>query len=164
MTRASCPIYPAWLTFAQINTRVVPAFYDVLASTEEEARGRGMERLHRHISDLVQAAGEKVRVGPGVFKCRRASTSPTHSRSIKQGPYFLGDHMCLVDVHLAPFALRLSRLTPFRDFPPPTPHARWKAWLAALEQNPHVRSTTSAHGLYTQTTEDLIKGFQGARD
>ncbi len=78
-----------------------------------------------------------------------------------QGPYFLGEHMCLVDVHLAPFALRLSLLAAFKDLPAPTPHSKWTAWLHALEQNPHVRATTSSPGLYAQTTEDLIKGFQG---
>jgi hypothetical protein len=44
----------------QINSPIVPAFYNVLAATEEEARNRSMDKLHRHISDLVQAADEKA--------------------------------------------------------------------------------------------------------
>ena len=81
-----------------------------------------------------------------------------------QGPYFLGDRMCLVDVHLAPFALRLSRLAPFRDLPPPAPPARWKQWLDALEQNRHVRGTMSVDVLYNQSMDDLVRGFQGMSD
>jgi hypothetical protein len=50
----------AYLTNIQINTRIVPAFYSVLTASYEEPKTRGMEKLHRHISDLVQAAGEKV--------------------------------------------------------------------------------------------------------
>lgn len=69
--------------------------------------------------------------------------------------------MCLVDVHLAPFALRLSRLTPFGDLPSPTPAPRWTRWLDALEQNPHVRGTTSPDALYKQSMDDLVKGLQG---
>jgi glutathione S-transferase len=83
---------------------------------------------------------------------------------MKQGPYFLGARMCLVDVHLAPFALRLSRLAPFRDLAPPTPPARWKPWLDALEQNPHVRGTMSVDALYSQSMDDLLRGLQGMSD
>jgi glutathione S-transferase len=81
-----------------------------------------------------------------------------------QGPYFLGKTMCLVDVQLAPFALRLSRLAPFRDFPSPTPASRWRQWLDALEQDPHVRATMSADALYAQSMDDLLKGYQGMLD
>jgi hypothetical protein len=69
--------------------------------------------------------------------------------------------MCLVDVHLAPFALRLSRMTPFGGLVPPTPESRWNQWLNALEQNPHVRGTTSSNVLYKQSMDDLVKGLQG---
>jgi hypothetical protein len=33
--------------------------------------------------------------------------------------------------------------------------------LNALEQNPHVRGTTSSDVLYKQSMDDLVKGFQG---
>jgi glutathione S-transferase len=90
--------------------------------------------------------------------------SMSNNAPTEQGPYFLGDQICLVDVHLAPFALRLSRLKPFRDLPLPTPPSRWKEWVDALEHNPHVRGTTSTPALYTQSMEDLVLGFQGIVD
>lgn len=82
--------------------------------------------------------------------------------NFEQGTYFLGDHMCLVDIHLAPFALRLSRLPQqFRGWTPPSPQTRWQKWLDALESNPHVRSTMSAPAFYTRSMDDLRKSFQG---
>ncbi len=73
--------------------------------------------------------------------------------------------MCLVDVNLAPFALRLSRLPqPFRGWTPPEPQLRWQKWLDALESNPHVRSTMSATSFYTKSMDDLLKGVQGVSD
>lgn len=60
--------------------------------------------------------------------------------------------MSLVDVHLAPFALRLSRvLQSLRGWSAPEGNERWERWLDAIEENPHVRATTSATELYTQT-------------
>lgn len=69
--------------------------------------------------------------------------------------------MCLVDVHLAPFALRLSCLAPFCGLLTPTPEPWWTRWLDALKQNPHVRGTTSPEALYKQSMDDLVKGFLG---
>ncbi|KAK4158198.1 hypothetical protein C8A00DRAFT_28909 [Chaetomidium leptoderma] len=144
---STVPLYPTvpklkancrlWIDF--INTRIVPSFSSVLAATEEVAKGRGMETLQRQISDLVQAADEK-------------------------GPYFLGDHMCLVDIHLAPFALRISRLIPLQSLPSPTPRPRWRQWQDALEQNLHIRSTMSPDVLYTRSMDDLLKGLRGMSD
>lgn len=64
--------------------------------------------------------------------------------------------MSLVDIHLAPFALRLSRIlethrgwswaeeeSPERE--------RWTKWLEAIEANTHVKATTSGKELYVQT-------------
>lgn len=97
-----------------------------------------MDKLHQDMSRLVQDAADE-----------------------RAGPYFLGNDMCLVDVHLAPFALRISRLPPFKSWPLPTPEARWKTWVKALEENESVKNTTSGKPLYLQTMHDLVQGFQG---
>ncbi|KAL2137087.1 hypothetical protein VTI74DRAFT_9693 [Chaetomium olivicolor] len=131
--KANCRL---WIDF--INTKIVPAFYSVLSAADELARKHAMDKLQRDVSQLVQDAADE-----------------------KSGPYFLGKDMCLVDVHLAPFALRLSRLQPFKDWPLPTPETRWKTWVEALEASASVKSTTSGTALYMQTMEDLVKGFQG---
>ncbi|KAK4192641.1 putative glutathione S-transferase [Podospora australis] len=133
--RANCRL---WIEF--INARIVPSFYALLSVADDEAHVLGSERLDKDISELVQAADE-------------------------EGPYFLGDHICLVDIHLAPFALRLSRLLkPFRGWKPPPSGSRLDKWLEALENNPHIRRTTSAQALYVKSLHDLAKGYQGKTD
>ncbi|KAK4197468.1 putative glutathione S-transferase [Triangularia verruculosa] len=122
-----------WIEF--INSRIVPSFYLVLSATEEEAKRRAAEKLQRDIAELVQAA--------------------------EDGPYFLGDHFSLVDIQLAPFAIRLPYL--LRQVPgwvPPPPESRWRKWLDALEQNEFVKNTTSKPELYEQSMGDLVKAFQ----
>lgn len=79
-----------------------------------------------------------------------------------QGPYFLGTDMCLVDIHFAPFALRLSRL--FREqakWLNPMPGTRWHQWVDALEHNPHVQATTSSMDLYTETFDMYTAQWPG---
>ncbi len=67
--------------------------------------------------------------------------------------------MCLVDVHFAPFALRLSRiLEPFRGWTPAVPESRWQQWIVAMEDNPHVQNTMSSNSLYVGTMDLLIQG------
>ncbi|KAK0737677.1 hypothetical protein B0T21DRAFT_286491 [Apiosordaria backusii] len=129
--KANCRL---WIEF--INTRIVPSFYLVLSTTEEEAKRRAVDKLERDIAELVQAAGE-------------------------DGPYFLGGDLTLVDIHLAPFAIRLPYI--LRQLPgwtPPPPESRWKKWLDALEQNEFVKNTTSKPELYEKSTGDLVKAFQ----
>lgn len=112
---------------------MVPAFYALLAANEEAAQNAASEQLQRDVTSLVQAAD-------------------------KTGPYFLGDQMCLVDIHLAPFVLRMSRmLQPIRGWAPSVPEPRWQAWVAAIESNVHVRSTVSADTLYVETLDLLVK-------
>ncbi|KAK4178861.1 putative glutathione S-transferase [Triangularia setosa] len=129
--KANCRL---WIEF--INTRIVPSFYLVLSTPEEETKRRAVEKLERDIAELVQAAEE-------------------------DGPYFLGDHFSLVDIHLAPFAIRLPNL--LRQLPgwtQPLPDSRWKKWLDALEQNEFVKNTTSKSELYEKSMGDLVKAFQ----
>ncbi|KAK0672822.1 putative glutathione S-transferase [Cercophora samala] len=129
--KANCRL---WIEF--INSRIVPSFYLVLSATEEEAKRRAAEKLVRDIAELVQHAAE-------------------------DGPYFLGDHFSLVDIHLAPFAIRLPYL--LRQLPGWTQdllESRWKMWLDALEQNEFVKNTTSKPELYEKSMGDLIKAFQ----
>lgn len=73
-----------------------------------------------------------------------------------QGPFFLGNSLSLVDIHFAPFALRLSRiLQPLRGWTAPAPGLRWAKWLDALENNAHVKATTSGKDVYVDTVSSL---------
>lgn len=65
------------------------------------------------------------------------------------GPFFLGPRPSWVDVQLAPWLLRLSRvLTPYRGWPAPERGSRWAAWIDAVEAEPAVQATTSDDNLY----------------
>ncbi|OIW34973.1 hypothetical protein CONLIGDRAFT_567755 [Coniochaeta ligniaria NRRL 30616] len=127
--KANCRL---WIDF--INSEMVPAFYAVLAATEEAAQNVAIEKLQGDVTCLMLAADER-------------------------GPYFLGDQMCLVDIHLTPFVLRMSRiLQPIRGWPPPVPESRWQIWVDAIESNVHIRNTVSAERLYVETVDLLVKG------
>ncbi|GKT39968.1 glutathione S-transferase U1 [Colletotrichum spaethianum] len=114
-----------------INSRLVPAFYRLLRNPDPTQQPQNIERLQEAIKDLVLAADE-------------------------EGPLFLGSSLSLVDVHFAPFAVRLSRiLQPRCGWTAPTPGLRWARWLDALESNVHVKATTSGRDVYVETVDLL---------
>ncbi|KAF4478057.1 putative glutathione S-transferase [Colletotrichum fructicola Nara gc5] len=124
--RANCRL---WID--HINSRLVPAFYRLLHNHDVAQHSQYIERLQESIKDLVLAADE-------------------------EGPFFLGSSLSLVDIHFAPFALRLSRiLQPLRGWTAPAPGLRWAKWLDSLENNAHIRATTSGKDLYADTVELL---------
>ncbi|KZL73422.1 glutathione S-transferase [Colletotrichum tofieldiae] len=135
----SIPLFPSdiklrancrqWIV--HINSRLVPAFYRLLRSPDPAQQPQNIERLQEAIKDLVLAADE-------------------------EGPFFLGSSLSLVDVHFAPFAVRLSRILQARcGWTAPTPGLRWARWLDALENNVHVKATTSGRDVYVDTVELL---------
>lgn len=74
--------------------------------------------------------------------------------SDRQGPFFLGPQLSFVDVQIAPWMVRLSKvLKPYRSWPDPEPGSRWEQWLIAVENNEHVKNTTSSDDLYTDSYE-----------
>jgi len=122
----------------------VPAFFQALHASGPDAAAEAAERLRGHVGEFADSADE-------------------------QGPYFLGSELCLVDVHLAPFALRLARLLappgPPAAWPGRvSPGARWDRWLDAIERNPHVQATTCSAALYLETVDLLLAGRQPQQD
>ncbi|KAJ4151400.1 hypothetical protein LMH87_012102 [Akanthomyces muscarius] len=118
-----------------INTDLLAAFYALLRNTDLPRQADLVARLQAQLDKLAQAADE-------------------------HGPYFLGSMLSLVDVHIAPFAVRLRTiLHPRRGWPAVAPEAgsRWARWLDALEQDAHVKATTSGDELYADTADLLIK-------
>lgn len=67
--------------------------------------------------------------------------------------------MSLVDIHLAPFALRFSRTLAPATIPSSPPGSRWARWLDAIEGDKSVRATTSNHMLYSETLDALMKQY-----
>lgn len=119
----------------KISTLIVPAFYALLRADDANAQSQSTSDLQTHITSLVLAADS-------------------------EGPLFAGPggDLCLVDVHFAPFAVRLSRvLKPARGWTDPVPGTRWNRWLDALETNAHLKATMSADGLYTDTMDVLLQ-------
>jgi glutathione S-transferase len=71
-----------------------------------------------------------------------------------QGPFFLGPQLSHVDVQFAPWMIRLPRvLKHYRAWPDPTPGSRWGRWMDAIENNEHVKATTSLPELYIDSYE-----------
>ncbi|KAI1386953.1 uncharacterized protein F4822DRAFT_411739 [Hypoxylon trugodes] len=122
--KANCRL---WID--HINAKIVPAFFALARATDFTKQSEYAEKLRGDITALVQAADER-------------------------GPYFLGGDLCLVDIHFAPFVLRMSRiLREIRNWGDPMPGTRWQQWTDALEQNPHIQATTSQKELYIETLD-----------
>ncbi|KAL5089403.1 hypothetical protein Trisim1_012458 [Trichoderma cf. simile WF8] len=132
---------------SKINTRLVPTFFSLLQPPTSSQRPlntidtsttptSSVALFQSHLTALILAADE-------------------------QGPYFLGPSLSLVDIHFAPFALRLSR-TLHRRYPnallaDATSGTRWHRWLNALEMDPHIRATTSTDEFYLETVDLLLQ-------
>ncbi|KAI1271057.1 hypothetical protein F5Y07DRAFT_406115 [Xylaria sp. FL0933] len=126
--KANCRL---WID--HVNAKIVPAFFTLMRTTDLQRQKEHIDRLQSDILALVQAADER-------------------------GPYFLGGDLCLVDIHLAPFVLRMSRiLREFRNWHDPIPGTRWQQWSDALEQNIHVQATTSQDELYVETMDLFLR-------
>jgi hypothetical protein len=68
------------------------------------------------------------------------------------GPFFLGPSMSYVDIQLAPWIIRLSRvLKPYRGWTEPAIGSRLGRWIQAIEENEHVVATTSSDELYLES-------------
>ncbi|KAL7956291.1 hypothetical protein V8C34DRAFT_315734 [Trichoderma compactum] len=143
--RANCRL---WIH--HINTRLVPTFFSLLqpptssqrplntinTPTTPSSSTSSVALFQSHMTALVLAADE-------------------------QGPYFLGPSLSLVDIHFAPFALRLSRIL-HRRYPSAlladaTSGMRWHRWLNALEMDPHIRATRSTDEFYLETVDLLLQ-------
>jgi len=112
-----------------INRRMVPAFYQVLQAQELEKQADNTKKLKDEIQKLVEVADQG-------------------------GPFFLGPRLSFVDVQIAPWVLRLSRvLKPYRGWPDAGPGTRWGRWVEAIENNEHVKNTTSTDDLYIDSYE-----------
>lgn len=126
--KANCRL---WID--HINAKIVPSFFTLMRTPDSRKQTEYIDRLRNDILALVQAADER-------------------------GPYFLGGDLCLVDIHLAPFVLRMSRiLCRLRNWHDPVRGARWQQWSDALEQNSHIQATTSQDELYVETVDLFLR-------
>ncbi|GIK03188.1 hypothetical protein Aspvir_007257 [Aspergillus viridinutans] len=118
-----------------INRHIVPSFYRALQEQEEQKQTANMQELQDGLKTLITAANP-------------------------EGPFFLGPSISFVDVQIAPWILRLSRvLKPYRGWPDPEPGSRWAAWVNAIEANEHVKATTSSDELYLDSYERYAREY-----
>jgi glutathione S-transferase len=132
-----CPLLPstaqdrahARLWADHVNKKIIPAFYHTLQAQDTDAQAANAAELKEHLGKLVGAAHP-------------------------EGPFFAGAQLGWVDVQLAPWLLRFSRvLGPYRGWPAPEAGSRWARWVDAVETNEHVRNTTSTDELYKDSYE-----------
>ncbi|KAL2215799.1 putative glutathione transferase [Thermoascus aurantiacus ATCC 26904] len=130
--RAHCRVWAD-----HINRHIVPGFYRVLQEQDAEKQAANAQELKDNINKLVNAAHV-------------------------QGPFFLGPTITFVDVHIAPWILRLRRvLKPYRGWPDPEPGSRWAAWVDAIEASEHIKATTSGDELYLDSYERYAENRPG---
>jgi glutathione S-transferase len=107
----------------------VPAFYAVLQEQDFSKQVENTKKLQNEIAKIVDACDSK-------------------------GPFFLGPQMTFVDIQMAPWMIRCPRvLKYYRGWPDPEQGSRWASWMEAIENNEHVKATTSANELYIDSYE-----------
>ena len=110
-----------------INRHLVPSFYRYLQAQDHAAQAATEQEFRDNIDKLVSVADP-------------------------EGPFFLGKEMSMVDVQLAPWLLRTSRvLKPYRNWPDPEEGSRWKTWVDAVEATEEVKRTVSGPEVYVDS-------------
>lgn len=73
--------------------------------------------------------------------------------------------MTYVDIQFAPWMLRLSCvLKHYRNWQDPIQGTRWGVWLEAVENNEHVKNTTSTDDLYVDSYERYAQNRTNSND
>ncbi|KAH7324956.1 putative glutathione-S-transferase theta, GST [Stachybotrys elegans] len=136
----------ARLWIDHISTRIVPGFYKLLQHTPDKKYSiqQARDELHGHIRSLVEQMDA-------------------------DGPWFLGQHISLVDICLIPWAKRLWLIDHYKDGGVGIPAhdekwKRWQTWMDAVDQHPSVKDTMSSDERYIlaykryadDTTESLV--------
>lgn len=125
----------ARLWIDHISTRIIPAFYKLLQHTPDKSYtlDQARDEIQSHIRSFI------------------AEADPT-------GPWFLGDRISLVDISLAPWALRLFLVDHYKNGGHGIPKEggdevwrRWREWFEAVQGRESVRSTWSAEEKYVET-------------
>lgn len=121
-----------WVDF--INKSVVPAFFRLLQAQPGEP-----EKQTLALADLSWALG-------------------TISEE-RRGAYFFGDDISLVDIFIAPWAVRDFIIRDYRGFERQNIKGGWKEWAELLELHPSVVKTTSVsgsrHSSFGSTNNDI---------
>ncbi|KAK5630602.1 hypothetical protein RRF57_006317 [Xylaria bambusicola] len=124
-----------WMDF--VTSRVIPAFHRLLQFQPKSYEGDGAARLDELRAELRKFLLEYA----------------AEMADAKEGPFFAGRDIGLVDIALIPFAARLWVFDEFKGglgIPEEgkgeedeEKWERWRVWINAVEQRESVRKTTS---------------------
>ena len=92
--------------------KIPPIAYHLGTAADKEARLRAVGEAVIELQRLIKAADPA-------------------------GPFFTGEHFGWVDIHVAPWIVRLSRTLV------PEPGTRWEKWVNAVKAHPAIKATTS---------------------
>ncbi|BAY16074.1 glutathione S-transferase-like protein [Nostoc sp. HK-01] len=116
-----------WIDFA--NTRFVPAFSSLLRSPDLQKQEEAKKELYKHLEFIENEAFGKLS---------------------KDGPYWFGESVSLVDFTFFPWFERWAALKKYRDFPLPAEFARLKQWKHALKERESVKAIANSKEFYIE--------------
>jgi glutathione S-transferase len=116
-----------WIDFA--NTRFVPAFSSLLRSPDIQKQEEAKKELYKHLEFIENEAFGKLS---------------------KDGPYWFGESISLVDFTFFPWFERWAALKKYRDFPLPAEFARLKQWKHALKEREAVKAIANPKEFYIE--------------
>ncbi|MBD2486523.1 glutathione S-transferase family protein [Aulosira sp. FACHB-615] len=116
-----------WIDFA--NTRFVPAFSSLLRSPDIQKQEEAKKELYKHLEFIENEAFRKLS---------------------KDGPYWFGESISLVDFTFFPWFERWAALKKYRDFPLPAEFTRLKQWKHALKERDSVKAIANSKEFYIE--------------
>ncbi|KAK6335493.1 Glutathione S-transferase U1 [Orbilia brochopaga] len=112
-----------------VSRNIVPNFYRYLQAQDADKQAEHGREFEKQVNALMEAADPA-------------------------GPFFKGSTISFVDVSVAPWILRCSRvLQPYRGWQPPSEDSRLGRFIAALEGHAGIKATTSGDELYLDSYE-----------
>jgi glutathione S-transferase len=99
-----------------ISKKVIPNYFKTIQAQDDDAVKAGRDALTQGLRELANEV---------------------------KGPFFLGDAFSLVDLAIAPFAVRDYIIKEHRGYERSQAGEKWKAYADALEQRDSVKRTSS---------------------
>ncbi|MEH2284515.1 MAG: glutathione S-transferase family protein [Nostoc sp.] len=116
-----------WIDFA--NTRFVPTFSTLLRSSDPQKQEEAKQELYKHLEFIENEGLAKLS---------------------KEGPYWFGESISLVDFTYFPWFERWAALREYRGFGIPTEFTRLRQWKHALKERESVKAIAHSKEFYIE--------------
>jgi glutathione S-transferase len=116
-----------WIDFA--NTRLVPAFSNLLRSPDAQKQEEAKKELYKHLEFIENEALGKLS---------------------QNGPYWFGESISLVDFTFFPWFERWAALKHYRGFGIPEDFTRLRQWKRALKERDSVKAIANSKEFYIE--------------